>query len=117
MEGFGQIVIIDEFGIWDEGVAADLKRIGCEAAAFSSVDSYLYAVRRAEAMCLLMDVDAIVLALRGQGAAAARYEVTVERIAKSFTAQRRDVPALIFADVGFDSALVRLAAELHAALV
>lgn len=110
-----RVVVIDELGMWGATLAADLESRGCDAVAFTTLDAYLYTLRQKALAHVLCDVDAIVLALAGQGAAAVRYEIAIERLTKAFAAIGRRIPAIIFAGIGVDSSFVPIAAEIHAA--
>lgn len=110
-----RVVVIDELRVWGTTLAAELKSRGCEAYSFTTLDAYLYALRQTALAHALGEVDAIVLALPGQGAAAVRYEIAVERLTRVFAEMEHRLPAIIFAGAGIDCDVVPVAVELHAA--
>jgi hypothetical protein len=113
-----RIVVIDELSRWGGELSKELAALNYSAEAFSGIDSFLHALNALGSSGAVAEVEVIVLALHGRGAAAVWYDLAVERIVGAFSRLHRNTPAFIFAaDTIPDGSLVRLAADCQAALI
>jgi len=113
-----RVVVIDEFARWGIELSKELDSLGYGSESFSGVDSFLRTLSGKEEVGLRTQVDVIVLALHGRGAAATWYEMAVDRVSSMFSRLDRNIPAFIFApDTSPDGTLVRFATDCQAVLI